>query len=184
MEKRVTNIHDLLLEATGDKKAAKAASEQVRNRRLSRTLFAMRMDKNLTQGDLAKKLKVSQSKISKIEHSNDDEISIKDLSNYCGGLGFSFELSFFEKGISKTEKIKFHYFRLRQLLEELRQLAQGDKDIEKGVENFTREAFVNISTGLLECLKKISKSPKTIENEQMQVSGPYLSKDIDLLVGK
>lgn len=59
---------------------------------ISAKLVEYRMDHNLSQSELAKKLGISQVMVSRYE-SGDHNISIKALNDLCGRLGLSLSLS-------------------------------------------------------------------------------------------
>jgi len=65
---------------------------ELKNNNISKFLFTLRCNYNLTQKDLAKKMNYNQNKISKIEHSCDDDLTIKDLLNYKKVFNFKINI--------------------------------------------------------------------------------------------
>lgn len=158
MEKKYSSVNELLKDVSTDAGFHKNVQEKLENNQLSKALFAMRCAHNLTQQAMAKKLGVSQGKVSKIEHSDDIDLSMNDIISYCTVLNMSVEIGFVENQVTIVDRIRHHFSQLKKLLDDLQEMAKGDEKMEQGVEKFTKEAFVNISFVLLDCLKK-AKTP-------------------------
>lgn len=87
------------------------------------------------------------------------------------------EIGFSDTRMTMADQVKYHYFRLRILLDKMREMARGDETIEKGVADFTKEAFMNISFGLLDCVQKASKTKLPVP--PLHVSTPVTMEDIN-----
>ncbi|MCR4293698.1 MAG: helix-turn-helix domain-containing protein [Candidatus Kuenenia sp.] len=175
MGKQYDDVIEMVKDLSKDSEFNKSLEEEIKSRQISKILFAMRCRGGLTQSQIAKKMKCSQGRVSKIENSYDKELTIRDLIDYCSAINMRVEIGFSNLGSTLADKVKFHYFKIRDLLDRMLDLARGDKTIEAGVEKFTKEAFVNISFGLLECLRK-PKMEKT-EESLLYVSEPINSED-------
>jgi len=154
MEKQYKSVSDMLGDVSNDRKFNESVEREIETRQIAKNLFAMRCKAGLNQAEIAKRMRCTQGKISKMENSPDSDISIGDLVKYCSALNMNLEIGFFDGRMRIVDKVKFHYFRLKGLLDTMIESAKGDETIERGVEKFTREAFVNINFGLIECLSR------------------------------
>lgn len=173
MGKQYDNVIEMVKDISKDSEFNKSLEKEIKTRQISKTLFAMRCKSGLTQSQIAEKIKCSQGRVSKIENSYDIELTIKDLADYCTAIDMRLEIGFSNLGLTLADKVKFHYFKIRNLLDTMLGLARGDKTIEAGVEKFAKEAFVNISFGLLECLQKA----KLEKNDESPI---YVSEPMNL----
>ena len=175
MARKYESVLGLAKDLLGADEGAKL-EEELKSRQVAKALFAMRAKRGLTQAELAKKAHLSQGKISKIENSVDAALSMKDLISYCSALGMQIEIGFADMKLTIPERVKMHYFKLKELLDHLRELAKGDEAIERGVQRFTAEAFFNISFGLLDCLSKVKPPKKT--RRPIHVNPPVSTEDL------
>lgn len=175
MGKKYNTVLGMVNEISGDKDFNKSLEKEIKGRQISKTLFSMRCKRGLTQSQLAEKAHFSQGKISKIEKSFDTDLTMKDLAAYCSALNMRIEIGFTDMRMTLVDRVKYHYFMLRNLLDKMRDLAKGDKSMEEGVKKFTKEAFVNISFGLLDCLCKVHF--KEEKKEPIHVSNPINLED-------
>lgn len=107
--------------------------KKVESRQLTKMLFVLRNRAGITQGELAKRAKWSQSKVSKIENSDDKELSFGDLTSYLGCLGQNLEMSIYPAKAKRVDRIKYHIFLVSRLLNELSELAGDDERMVRGV---------------------------------------------------
>ena len=114
-------------------------------RKLVKLLFFLRCKENLSQKLLANKISCSQSRVSKIESSLDEELTIKDLRDYAKALNLEIELNFNDASMKLVDRIKYHAFRIKGYLEQLSHLSKDDELIEEGVKKFYKEVFVNMT---------------------------------------
>jgi len=61
-------------------------------RQLIKQLLVMRATKGISQEDMAKEMKCSQSRISKLENSVHGDLSLTDLHTYLSALGYAMEV--------------------------------------------------------------------------------------------
>ena len=105
--------------------------------------------------------KLKQSRISKIESSYDDEISLKELLDYGKALKLQLEIGYRQESSKIVDLIKYHAFKINDYLEQLTRLVKNDEDLAKGILKFHFEAFANLSNFTLknipELYEKIGK---------------------------
>ncbi len=175
VKKKYNNVLEMITEISNDNDFNKSLEKEIKGKQIAKALFSMRCKRGLTQAQLAEKTNFSQGKISKIEHSFDTDLTIKDLSTYCTALNMQVEIGFSDMRTTLVDRVKYHYFELENLLDEMRNLSKGDKTIEEGVRKFTAEAFVNISFGLLKCFHKVHF--KEEKKGHIRVSNPIDFED-------
>lgn len=86
MAKKFKSVQDMVRSLSEDKEFDQLFDEQVNKRRLSRFLFVLRNQKGMTQKQMAEKLGCARSRISKIEHAEDMDLTVKDLLDYGRAL--------------------------------------------------------------------------------------------------
>ena len=175
MDKKYTGVLEMINDISDNKDFNKSLEKEIKGKQISKTLFSMRCKRGLTQAQLAEKTNFSQGKISKIEHSFDTDLTIKDIAAYCSALNMQVEIGFSDMRITMGDRVKHCYFELKNLLDEMRNLSKGDKTMEEGARKFTEEAFFNISVGLLDCLRKVHF--KEAEKGHIRVSNPIDLED-------
>lgn len=84
-----------------------AVQDKLDRTRLIRCLIEMRAKSGLSQANVAERVGCSQSRISRLEHGSDADISIGELVAYVRAVGFSFEISFFDKNGTATGLLKY-----------------------------------------------------------------------------
>jgi transcriptional regulator with XRE-family HTH domain len=161
MAKTYQNIEEMVKGLSEDKKFKKSVLHEIKSKMLSKYLFSLRCERNLTQGQFAKKIKCSQSRISKIENSFDEDITIKDLLEYGNALDLQLEVGYRRRNIKTVELIKHHYFKIKEYLNRLANLAGKDKSLIEGVKQFHVEAAYNMLEMVLESASDLDVSEET-----------------------
>jgi len=158
MTKRFKNIHDMIRGLSENKDFADSSIKVLENKRLSKFLFFLRCEKKLTQKELATKLKCSQGRISKIEHSYDNDLTIRDFLDYGNALGLQLEIGYRQKNVKIVDLIKFHAFKIDKYLKQLTNIAktENDETIINGVSAFCQEALSNISHLIIKQLSHLN----------------------------
>lgn len=153
------NTQEALKVMTRDNPSLERAVQDKLNRtRLVRCLIEMRASAGLSQAEVAKRMNCSQSRISKIEHGFDDDISINELDAYTKAVGFWFEISFSDVKKNAAGLIKYHILRANALLKRIIQLADNDKKILAGANDFSMEMLINFCRLLDDATQKIPDS--------------------------
>lgn len=82
---------ELVTAVTGNTQIAEEMARQEKERELIHSLMLARVARNLTQGDIARRLGVSVSTVSRMEDSTDAELRIGEILDYVRALGESSE---------------------------------------------------------------------------------------------
>lgn len=141
---KYASVADMVRSVSEDRQFADDFERRVNSRRLVKHLFALRSGKNMSQKDIAERVGCSQSRISKLESGNDEDLRLADLAAYLRALGLDLCLVFGQQDSTLVNKIKYHALAIKRLLTELGKLAQTDERIAEGVAGFHGEAFFNL----------------------------------------
>ena len=113
---------------------------------LATALEDFRVRKGLRQKDIAARMGVSNSTVSRIEDSCDADLRLGDLTNYAAALGLNLSIFFEEPNLPAAEQIKHCVFKISELLEHLTELAKkcdDDQAIVDGIMRFRGEVLFN-----------------------------------------
>lgn len=168
--KRFNNVSDLIKDVSDDIEFSKKFQEKINSRQLSKSLFTLRCNNGYTQAEFAKKIGCSQARISKIEHSTDDKLSVKDIVDYCKATDNTVDILFVPQKKNMVERVKRHYFVVKDSLDKMCELSKGDEQFTNHVHSFTVEASLNIISGLAECLERFKAEPEKPEILQIASS--------------
>lgn len=157
-----------VLEMLRDTQAAPALTKGVENaieeRKLARTLFALRCRANVNQQTMAERMGCSQSKVSKIENSRDCDLSFGDIMDYSQALNLSVGISLYPNDMKVVDKVKECVFNARRHLDELVRLAGDDEKLKAGAENFHFEALINFARIVADSAKRVRKTKAKEQN--------------------
>jgi transcriptional regulator with XRE-family HTH domain len=181
MGRKYKSVSEVVKNLTDDKKFHEDFKNQVFDKMLSKTLFAMRCSKGITQAEMAEKLNCTQSRVSKLEHSGLDAIKVSDLVSYAQALGLKMSIAFHEE-MTSVESVKFHAFEIKKHLDHLADLAHRDDDIFEGVKDFYNEYLLNILRLFKQSETKLAKK-KPQKRDILEVSAPTEIPDEKVLLG-
>lgn len=94
MAKQYKNVSEMMNNLKTSQKVKNKVERDVKGKILSQYLFKLRCANNMTQQSIAKKLKCSQGRISKIESSFDKNLKIEDLIFYANACNLVLEIGF------------------------------------------------------------------------------------------
>lgn len=152
MDQRISTISDLMNDMGIEKETAKQVTENIKNYSISQYLTILRAKANLSQAEMAKKLRTSQSFISKLESASNDQIKIDDMCSFLAALGYETTITI-ARPQNIAQKIKSTYCQLVDLVKDLQKYAVNDETILKGVASFEIEAthnMLNLASMLIE----------------------------------
>jgi transcriptional regulator with XRE-family HTH domain len=130
--------------------------------RVVQQLVQLRARAGLTQSELAKKIGCTQSRISKVEASRDEDIPLGIIRDYVKATDS--RISFVcGKPVNHVEAVKAHAFSIKRHLESLADLAKKHDELEPHIQGFFGEAFFNILGILSECQDQMPKSRQDFE---------------------
>lgn len=152
MEQRISTISDLMNEMGIEKETAKQVAENIKNYSISQYLTILRAKANISQTEMAKKMKTSQSFISKLESASNDQIKVDDMCAFLAALGYETTITI-SKPQNIAQKIRSTYCQLVDLVQELQKCAVNDEMILESIASFEIEAthnMLNLASMLIE----------------------------------
>lgn len=175
MKKRTqhSSVADMVRRLSEDRAFADEFEKRLSRRQLIKMLTMLRSRANLSQQELAEKLECTQSKVSKLESSEDADIRFGDLVDYIGAVDHEMRIFLVPKGQTVVDEVKLYAFVIKRLLHRLVQLAGEDKEMVKGVERFLSEAAFNlvrvVGIAALELPPLMKETPVPIQVEAPDV---------------
>ena len=166
MGKKYKSVSDVVKNLSDDKGFHEDFKNQAFDKMLSKTLFAMRCSKGVTQAEMAEKMDCTQSRVSKLEHSGLDTIKVSDLVSYAGALDLKMSIAFHED-MTSVESVKFHAFEIKKHLDHLADLAHRDDGIFEGVKEFNHSLIVS----------NFLKRRKSLTREQEYCTSTFLKSN-------
>jgi predicted XRE-type DNA-binding protein len=148
--KRYHEVSQMVRETSESQDFSEAFDKRLARRQLIKSLLLLRASQGLSQEDIANKIKCSQSRVSKLEASEDCDLRIGDVLNYGSALGLQMQVVCFKKGMVVADQVKYHFFQMKELMEKMVTLANDDPVIAKGVARFFTEASVNLFAMLVD----------------------------------
>ncbi len=127
--------------------------------KIVRQLMALRAARGLSQSDIAEVMRCSQSRVSKMESSADDELRYGDLRQYAHAVGCELESAVRPKNLEPAEEVKCLAIAIRDRFSRMADLAQDDEEIAAGVAQFFVEALFNFSIIIGKAAKTLPKNP-------------------------
>lgn len=158
MIKDFRNVREMVKGLSEDDKFKESALNEIENKSIAKFLFILRNKHNLTQKQLADKIGCTQSRISKIESAYNNEITVKDLSDYGEALNLQLEIGYRNKDLKIVDSIKYHAFKIKGYLEKLVDLVEGDEILAKKILEFHLEAYANLTVFTLKNIPGLQRS--------------------------
>lgn len=163
--KRHKTVDALLADSLPEsKEAVEAVSQAFNEDAISRHLFILRTRVGVSQKEMAKRLNVSQSVISKLENRG-EYVKFNDAVRYINALEYSAELAFVKGGRS-VDFLASYFSRITKMMEQLQAIAGNDPDIAKGV----MATFLVFSKSMLEDVIPQLKDKFPRRQSQMEIS--------------
>jgi predicted XRE-type DNA-binding protein len=169
-KKQYTSVEELVREMAPDKEFVAEFENRVERRKLIEHLLVMRAVAGLSQGDIAQKLDCTQSRVSKLESLDDDDMRLGDLRRYADAVGWTFVAGFVPRDMKPVDKVRCHVFQIKKHMDDLARLARADSKIAEGVGGFFCELFVNF-------VRLLGDSAKLLPHRSDD--SPYFSVEFD-----
>jgi len=160
MAPKFKNVAEVVASLVDDKEFSTALQTRLEKKSLAKQLAAIRCSKGVTQEELAKQIGCTQSRISKIENANNDQLAVQDIFDYSKALAVALTLNFGEPMGAAVDMVKYHALKIKNHLDQLAALAGNDNKIKQGVADFYMEAMVNLLSICLGSARKLEPEPK------------------------
>ena len=160
MKTHMKTAADIAADLAGDKHIKDLVEKEVNQSKLVMTISRIRIEKGVSQKELAQKMGCTQSKISKIESGPDERINWGDLVEYLDALGVEMSILLDEPSLPAALRIKQHVLATKHLLDELAEIAKDvddDNDIVSKIHEFYGEVLFNFLLKYEESVQKLNK---------------------------
>ena len=130
----------------GDERFKELVEEEISQSEISYQLLQLRISKNVSQKELAKRMSCDPSKISRMESSNDLNLKIGDIKDFLSALGVDIKIIFEDTSLPAAEQIKNHVYAIHDQLDALAKIAKdvdGDDEIIEKIKIFYGEVLLN-----------------------------------------
>jgi transcriptional regulator with XRE-family HTH domain len=164
-----------------DKELGERAAEKLERRNIIHELIGVRIARGLSQGDMAKKMGCSQSKVSKFENSKDDDLRIGDFHRYTDALGLEMTICLTRKGRTMADTMRSHVAAVQSLIKRLTKWAKHDDAvIAKGAELAFMKVAAQLSETLLGAIKEIRRvlpNSPAVDRPSIAIEPEYQDQD-------
>ncbi len=171
------NVADMVRNLSGDTAFATEFAQRVSGRQFIKLLTVLRTRAGLSQQELANKLHCTQSKVSKLEGSNDADIRFGDVAAYTDAVGHELRIFLVPKGQTAVDEVKLHAFLIKRLLDRLVQLAGNDGAMNLGVLEFLGEAAFNLQRIVGKAAAALPVPPKR-NAVPIQIEAPEIEEEL------
>ena len=154
--KTARNVVELAEQIGGDGGFSKGLAEHLHKRRLIDALAAMRAVKGLSQKDMAERMGCSQSKVSKMEASEDADLNLGAVIEYVRAIGGRLDITLADARSTAVDRVKHHALCIKKETDRLAELASTDPSIARGVSHFFGETAFDFLRMLESSAKKLT----------------------------
>ena len=177
---RFSSIHDLV-KATAGEAQVHSFEKYLEEAQIVRAMIGFRAAAGLTQEEVACRMECSQSAVSRLEHSSDGDLTLRDIAKYLNATDERLLLAI-GKQPSLVERIKESAMCLKQDLDRLADLSVNTDDarLRKGISSFFGEAWFNLSTIVFDAAQKLPRHHGEDECSPLTLIGqPMMIRDIE-----
>jgi transcriptional regulator with XRE-family HTH domain len=157
LKKNPKSLLSALPDLLGGPEGVKEFQKVVRQKQIVRKLLSARLAANLTQADIAARMGMTQSRISKIENGFDDDLTLGNLHAYLSALGTDLRIMTHPKGMKAAEAVKFHIHHANEAMKQVVSLAHKDEKIAEGAASLMFQVFTVFNEWLIQNSKLLPK---------------------------
>lgn len=155
--KRRKTVDALLSDTLPDnEKVVDAVNRMFEEDAVSRHLFILRTRAGVSQAEMARRLNVSQSVVSKMEN-NGNYLKFNDVIRYMHALDFSAEMTFIQEGRA-VDFLRSYFSRITRMMDMFREMAGDDPDINAGILTAFGDFSKSMMDNVLPKFEKITAS--------------------------
>lgn len=140
------NVAEAAAQLAEDQSMAAKVQSAIACNSVVSTLLRLRVEKGLTQEQIAETMKCDPSKVSRIESGSDRQLKLMDIVGYALALQVELSLTFDDSGLPAAQRIKQCVFRIDDDLKKLAALAQkvgAEDEITREIDRFYKEVLFN-----------------------------------------
>jgi len=176
---------DALLSGEGLSQEVRAKVSEFRTEtKVVLQLAKLRQAAGITQEDMAKHLKVTQSAVSKLESGRDEDVTLREIREYARVTDQRISVMF-GKPLTHVEAVKLHATGLKDRLEALAKIANKNEEFQSEIKGFFAQAFFNLFNIMAGCSNMLPSANgdndveikiEIVHGQQPSVALPPLSK--------
>jgi transcriptional regulator with XRE-family HTH domain len=161
--RRYNSVDEFLSGESVAPEVRSAVSKLDRETEVVNNLIQARRDAGLTQQQMAEKLGKTQSAISKLESSEDREVTLQEIMDYAKVAEVTFSMMVGQRP-NHIAMVKHHALAMRKHLSALANEAHRNKEVEQAIKGIFGEAFFNLLTIWDECMDEMpNRSNRNIQ---------------------
>uniref|UniRef100_Q3AR54 Transcriptional regulator, XRE family n=1 Tax=Chlorobium chlorochromatii (strain CaD3) TaxID=340177 RepID=Q3AR54_CHLCH len=141
-----TSVSDAAAFLADDNSIKEKVEQEIASSQLVNRLIQLRINKKVSQKELARQMGCDASKLSRMEAGTDQQLRMGDITDYLSALGVHVSLVFEDTTLPAAEQIKQHVFAIHEQLENLANIARqvdGDNEIIEKIHKFYGEVLLN-----------------------------------------
>ncbi len=166
-DKQYSSVSDMLRSTLeSDSTAPDEFDQLLKQREVIKQLIVLRVTKNRSQAEIADSMGCSQSCVSKLENSIDDDLTFAQFRKYLHALGFEPAIGCLPENRSTVDEIKILAIGIKRRLDRLAHIARGDDLLAEGIAQFYAEAFLNFNKFIADSASRLPHRPDG--------NGPYI----------
>lgn len=158
--KKYNTVSEMVHAVAEDRAFADALDKQIAERQVIKVLISLRALADKSQGDLAKTMGCSQSRISKLESAKDGDLRLEDFHAYLTALGYDMKIVIGKRDQTAFDEVKYHALSIKRLLDHFAHLAGDDETMAHGVLKAIGETWYNLAKMLEDSARKLKLRPK------------------------
>lgn len=162
------SLDSVIPELLGGQDGMQEFQKVLRQKTVVRSLLSARLAARLTQANLAVRMGVTQSCISKIENGFDDDLTLGQLHAYLSALGTDFQIMTYPEGMKAAQSVRFHIHHANEAMKQVVALAHRDDKIAAGAGDFIFQVFNSFNQLLMENSKLLPKSSQGVPYVEIQ----------------
>ncbi len=140
-----SSVSDMVRNLSEDQAFTEEFEKRLSGRQLIKLLTVLRTRAGLSQKELAEKLGCKQSKVSKLESSDDAEIRFGDLIDCTEAVGYEMRVFLVPKLQKPEDDVRMHALLMKRILDRMVQLAGEDGEIVKAAACFLEETAFSLA---------------------------------------
>ena len=169
-DRTYTSVESMVRDLTDDAELIEAIDNALDQQTIVRQLLSMRAVHGLSQTDIAEAMGCSQSRVSKMETSSDDDLRYGDLRRYAEAVRCELKSGVRPADLEPADEVKALAFGINDRLSRMADLSQHDEEIAKGVAHFLVEAYVNFSMIVGRVANALPRNPDGSSRIQVNVN--------------
>ena len=142
--KGFANVQELLKGIGADPAFAKSVEDELQARSISRALVVLRHKSAMTQAEVATRMEVKQSTVSKMERSRNSDLGFGAIESYLHAVGGQMNITVMHGNHTLANQVKIHVGQIHRLLLQLAELTKKDESLGVHVAHFFGEALYNM----------------------------------------